>query len=97
MGQIKEAERIYRKTLDMNPNLWDIYAQFGDFLLQQNRPKEAAEIYREVPISLLSLVQYYFSKYCTKSKDVSVKVEVTALYAFFLPYLDCIRYFRCVM
>lgn len=50
MDQVHEAERLYRQALDMNPNLWDVYAQFGDFLLTYNRPVEAAQMYKKVRI-----------------------------------------------
>lgn len=31
----------------MNPRLWDVYAQYGDFLINHNRPEEAAVMYRK--------------------------------------------------
>ena len=32
----------------MNPRLWDVYAQHGDFLINHNRPEEAVSVYKKV-------------------------------------------------
>ncbi|XP_052781456.1 uncharacterized protein LOC128218004 isoform X2 [Mya arenaria] len=42
------AESLYRECMHATSKLWDVYAQYGDFLLAQGRPKEAAEIYRKI-------------------------------------------------
>ena len=48
MREPEEAERHYKEALQMNPNLWDVYAQYGDFLLQNDRPHDAANMYQKV-------------------------------------------------
>ncbi|KAK3101813.1 hypothetical protein FSP39_006556 [Pinctada imbricata] len=47
MQRGEEAEEILKELLNINPKLWDIHATYGDFLMSQKRPKEAAVMFRE--------------------------------------------------
>ncbi|KAH3876399.1 uncharacterized protein LOC127868474 isoform X3 [Dreissena polymorpha] len=47
MHDFVKAEELYRHALVMNPKLWDVYAQYGDFLMMTNRAQEAVAIYRK--------------------------------------------------
>ncbi|XP_045165976.2 uncharacterized protein LOC123529639 isoform X2 [Mercenaria mercenaria] len=47
LGNMEEAERLYKHAREMNPNLWDVYAQYGDFLMNSGRAHDAVHIYRK--------------------------------------------------
>lgn len=47
-GKPGVAESLYHKVIELNPKLWDIFAQYGDFLLRHNRYKDASSIYKKV-------------------------------------------------
>ena len=36
----------------MNPRMWDVYAHYGDFLINHNKPEEAAVMYKKVITSV---------------------------------------------
>ncbi|XP_063437147.1 bifunctional arginine demethylase and lysyl-hydroxylase psr-1-like isoform X1 [Mytilus trossulus] len=41
LDKIEEAEDSYKKAIELNPNLWDVHAQYGSFLVNHKRPEEA--------------------------------------------------------
>ena len=41
---------MYMQAYELNPNLWDFYAKYGDFLLNHDRPSEAVDIYKRVGV-----------------------------------------------
>ncbi|XP_060593722.1 uncharacterized protein LOC132748180 isoform X2 [Ruditapes philippinarum] len=47
IGNLEEADQLYRHAKEMNPNLWDVYAQYGDFLVNSGRARDAVHIYRK--------------------------------------------------
>ncbi|KAK3585952.1 hypothetical protein CHS0354_038494 [Potamilus streckersoni] len=47
LGDANEADRLYVHAMSLNPYLWDVYAQYGDFLMKSNRPKDAVTIYKK--------------------------------------------------
>lgn len=46
LKRTEEAEEFYLKAYNLNPNLWDIHAQYGSFLLHQGRPAEAVKYFK---------------------------------------------------
>ena len=67
MQQNNDAEDILKELLTINPKLWDIHATYGDFLMSQERPAEAANMFREV------------TKICDNFKVVFMKYQLVAL------------------
>ncbi|XP_048739437.2 uncharacterized protein LOC125653829 isoform X2 [Ostrea edulis] len=43
----EKAEEILKFIFEMNPKLWDIHATYGDFLMNTQRFKEAAQMYKK--------------------------------------------------
>ncbi|XP_061178984.1 uncharacterized protein LOC133187578 [Saccostrea echinata] len=43
----KKAEEKLKICLEMNPKLWDVHATYGDFLMKNQRFKEAAQMFRK--------------------------------------------------
>ncbi|WAR25999.1 JMJD8-like protein [Mya arenaria] len=67
------AESLYRECMHATSKLWDVYAQYGDFLLAQGRPKEAAEIYRKgIELEPNSLAFWHHLRY---AHEVSGNLE----------------------
>ncbi|XP_065937740.1 bifunctional arginine demethylase and lysyl-hydroxylase JMJD6 isoform X3 [Magallana gigas] len=59
INEKQKAEEILKFTLKMNPKLWDIHATYGDFLMNNQRFKEAVHMYKkgtEVKTDLLSFL-----------------------------------------
>jgi eukaryotic-like serine/threonine-protein kinase len=47
--RMQDAERLYRQAVALRPDSWDVYNNFGRFLLdQEEKPEEAAEQFRMV-------------------------------------------------
>ena len=46
--RIQDAERLYRQAVALRPDSWDVYNNFGRFLMDQEKPEEAAEQFRMV-------------------------------------------------
>ncbi|XP_046558342.1 LOW QUALITY PROTEIN: F-box protein At5g06550-like [Haliotis rubra] len=42
-----EAETLMKKVIKLNPNVWDGYAKYGTFLKENERFKDAAEVFRQ--------------------------------------------------
>jgi len=49
MNRLPEAEEAFKTTLKLNPNMWDVVAQYGDFLLNNGRAAEAVQYFKKVP------------------------------------------------
>lgn len=47
INEKQKAEEILKFTLKMNPKLWDIHATYGDFLMNNQRFKEAVQMYKK--------------------------------------------------
>ncbi|XP_067684698.1 uncharacterized protein [Haliotis asinina] len=47
LGKKDEAETLMKKALKLNPNVWDGYAKYGTFLRENERFKDAAEVFRQ--------------------------------------------------
>lgn len=47
INEKQKAEEILKFTLKMNPKLWDIHATYGDFLMNNQRFKEAVHMYKK--------------------------------------------------
>ncbi|PAA54598.1 hypothetical protein BOX15_Mlig004490g1 [Macrostomum lignano] len=41
-SKIKEAQALYTKALELNPNLWEVYGKYGEFLAYQTGELETA-------------------------------------------------------
>ncbi|KAJ8297868.1 hypothetical protein KUTeg_024399 [Tegillarca granosa] len=46
-NRLEEAEDNFKKALALNKKLWDVYAGYGDVLLQGEKFQEAIDIYRQ--------------------------------------------------
>lgn len=47
INEKQKAEEILKFALKMNPKLWDIHATYGDFLMNNQRFKEAVHMYKK--------------------------------------------------
>lgn len=48
---MEEAEDSYKKAIELNPNLWDVHAQYGSFLVNHKRPEDAIKHFKRVCIN----------------------------------------------
>lgn len=52
IGDHTKAEECFKTALKLSPNLWDVHASYGDFLVDTDRPKEAIELYKKVGFNI---------------------------------------------
>lgn len=52
MKRTKEADDSFLKAYHLNPNLWDVHAQYGSFLLSHHHPAEAIKHFERVRITI---------------------------------------------
>ncbi|CAG2218394.1 unnamed protein product [Mytilus edulis] len=46
LDKMEEAEDSYKKAIELNPNLWDVHAQYGSFLVNHKRPEDAIKHFK---------------------------------------------------
>ncbi|MGH8226065.1 MAG: tetratricopeptide repeat protein [Gammaproteobacteria bacterium] len=72
MGKADEAEAHYKKALQLTPGDNFLLADYGDFLLDENRPGEAAELVKDYTQSDTSFMRLVFAEHAlgsAKTKD----------------------------
>ncbi|BFZ08063.1 hypothetical protein BsWGS_11102 [Bradybaena similaris] len=56
----EKAEITFKKAMEISPNLWDTYKEYGEFLLKQGRHQDALPIYRKGTELMPDMVPFWF-------------------------------------
>lgn len=75
LGDIKAANTHYRKALQLTPGDNFLLADYADFLLDQGRPKAAAELVKGYTQSDTSFMRLVFAKEALGSPDVQHAID----------------------
>ncbi|XP_055882037.1 uncharacterized protein LOC106054114 isoform X2 [Biomphalaria glabrata] len=60
-----KADVVFQKAIEISPNLWDNYKEYGEFLLQQGRPAHALPIYKKGTELMPELTPFWhYYKHC---------------------------------
>ncbi|KAJ8301623.1 hypothetical protein KUTeg_020610 [Tegillarca granosa] len=101
IGDHKNAEECYKTALKLSPNLWDVHAAYGDFLVDTDRPKEAIEFYkkkfvfynkREIKFCVIVILKKFYILFSLRKKVYVIVI----LKKFYIPYF-CLRNKACLI
>ncbi|CAG5132383.1 unnamed protein product [Candidula unifasciata] len=56
----KKAETTFKKAIQLSPNLWDTYKEYGEFLLKQGRHQDALPVYKKGTELMPDMVPFWF-------------------------------------